>query len=527
MDDGNTMPILKKILHSLALFFVLIQTFGPVGNAFAASGQYPNPNFYPPVQIPVSGELVYKPAVNAVPIMDVDLQNTWTSNYASIKIMEGDTPHWVQLNDREAGARGLDPATVASVMKRVNGKGSYVVYSKYFAELSQLKVEVYETWYGSDSIYHMRRIDYTPLYGRFFKAQRMLTTQAERATGVTHDPFLSFYSGDQTDPIFYNVSPQAAAVILGAAMAKFQAPVGFMSVDVPDLQQWTTTSGNFLRKTTTTHTRGYASTSWFIAGTKEMNPHGTTTAICAVTVNGGSGCDAPEHILNSGISLSPWKGGNAPTAKDLLYSADESNSSWTVAAFMIVAIAIGALSGGAGLALFETAGLTSTALGLTGGAAVAAEAVAGGAIYATAAFTAQGSTSIVDAQASYYGQIQNGAQTPAQVNNQYLSALLLAIEGKQILSNFGYGLTADQQVLLGSCPMYVSQSSCYASGLDPGTMPRPDTLQENDNMRSVYERFQYCKSNLNLTGGQLQQCAAPSLNLNDPTVVHYNTPDFN
>ena len=525
------MPILKKLLHSFTLFFVLVQTFGPVGNAFAASGQYPNPNFYPPVQIPVSGDLVYKPAVNAVPIMDVDLQNTWTSNYASIKIMEGDTPHWVQLNDREAGARGLDPATVASVMKRVNGKGSYVVYSKYFAELSQLKVEVYEAWYGSDSIYHLRRIDYTPLYGRFFKAQRMLTTQAERAAGVTHDPFLSFYSGDQTDPIFYNVSPQAAAVILGAAMAKFQAPVGFMSVDVPDLQQWTTTSGNFLRQTTTTHTRGYASTSWFIAGTKEMNPHGTTTAICAVTVNGGSGCDAPEHILNSGISLSPWKGGNAPTANDLLYSADESNSSWTVAAFMIVAVALAAVGGAAAFAVLAEEGV-GLAIGgqivasTVGGAAALGGAV-GGAIYATDAFAAQGATSLTQVQSNAFGNIQNGVQAPAQVNNQYLSALLSAIEGKQILSNFGYGLTADQQVLLGNCPMYVSQASCYASNLDPGTIARPDTLQENDNMRSVYERFQYCKTQMGLSGSNLQQCAAPSLNLNDPTVVHYNTPDFN
>jgi hypothetical protein len=377
----------------------------------------------------------------------------------------------------------------------------------------------------------MRRIDYTPLYGRFFKAQRMLTTQAERAAGVTHDPFLSFYSGDETDPVFYNVSPQAAAVILGAAMAKFQAPVGFMSVDVPDLQQWTTTSGNFLRKTTTTHTRGYASTSWFIAGTKEMNPHGTTTAICAVTVNGGSGCDAPEHILNSGISLSPWKGGNAPTTKDLLYSADESNSGWTVAAFIIVAIAIGALTGGVAMGFFETAGsFLGAGLGVEGiTAATVAGGIEGGAIMATEEFTSRGSVSTGDVKETYYDfvKVQNGTQAPAQVNNQYLSALLSAIEGKQILSNFGYGLSADQQVLLGNCPMYISQASCYASGLDPGTMPRPDTLQENDNMRSVYERFQYCKSNLNLTGGQLQQCAAPSLNINDPTVVHYNTPDFN
>jgi hypothetical protein len=517
------MTFLKKLIHSLTLFFVLIQTFGPVGNAFAASGQYPSPTYYPPIQMPVSGEMIYKPAINAVPIMDVDLESTWTSNYASIKVTDGSTPHWVQLNDKEAGARGLDPATVASVMKRVNTKGAYVVYAKYFAERSQFRVEVYEAWYGSDRIYHMRRIDFTPLYGRFYKAQRSFTTTAERSAGISHDPFLKFYSGDETDPVFYNVSPQAATVILGAAMAKFQAPVGFMSVDVPDLQQWTTTSGNFLRKTTTTHTRGYASTSWFVAGTKEMNPHGTTAAICAVTVSGGTGCDAPEHVMNAGISVSPWKGGNAPTSKELLYSADESSSSWTVAAFMIVAIALAAVGGAAFFAYAPSAlgavGVTSMA-----GAAALGGAV-GGAIYGVSAF-AQGGNSLVDAQAHAFGNIQDGVQAPASVDNRYLNALLGAIEGKQIIARFGSGLAGDQQVLVGNCPIFFTQARCNESGLDPGTLPRPDTLQENDNMRTVYQRYQYCRDSLNLTGSNLQQCAAPSINLNDPTVVRYNTPDF-
>jgi len=518
---------------------VLVQSFAPVGNAFAASGQYPGngapPMFMPATPLPNSGTIIQLPMINAVNLVDVDLQNMGTSNYAGIKVADG--PRWISLNDEQAGARGLDPQSIATLMKRVNTKGSYVVYSKYFAENAQLAVEVYEAWYGSDRLYHLRKIQYTPLYGRFFAADRTLTTQAERDSGATVDPFAQFYSGDPTDPVFYNVSPQAASVILGAAMAKFQAPVGFMSVDVPDLQQWTTTSGNFLRKTTTTHTRGYASTSWFIAGTKEMNPHGTTSAICAVMVGNGTTCDAKEHVLNSGVSLMPWKGGNAPTNKDLLYSADDSSSSWTVAAFMIVAIALSAMGGYAAFEILDASGTLSAggaleniapALGYTGGTSAAISGgISGGAMYATDAFTQKGSVSLADAQANYYGQIQSGYQQAAQTNNPYLSALLSQIESKQIVASFGYGLTAEQLVLFGNCLPYLASATCQANGQNPGTIPRPDTIQEADNMRIVYQRYEYCKSNLNLTGSQLQQCAAPSLDLNDPTIVHYNSPDFN
>lgn len=296
-------------------------------------------------------------------------------------------------------------------------------------------------------------------------------------------------------------------------MQHYQASIAFMAVPSIRLDQQTSTSGGFLRKTITTTTKGYAKPIWYVGLPPTAQPYGSIAQICAITYGDGSTCDDSGHVVSSGIAFSNWQGGTMPATEDLLFTDSETKHSWSVIAFALLTIALVAVGGAALGAALAAAGAAGTA-GVGVVASVSAEgialtATAAGATYIGASEIVNGG-SLASAQSGYLGSTGSGTATASTSGSTYETQLRTATTEKVISNDVGSSLTGISEQYDGNCGENGTYNGCVASGNDAGMVPRTDDPENGNQVASHASRYEMCKQS-GYTLSNLDRCASGAL----------------
>lgn len=500
-----------KLVHLITSICVIGSSLIiPAGQAFAAAGQY-NSNW-----VTIHGTntaTVSIPQDNWTEIAHMDSRS---GSHFDISMLRGE--RWVTLNQGSVGQLGLSSDQVSNLMERFPANGT-VIYARYDTNAVELRINAVQVRKTPDGLTRVYIADFTPHHGERLRVGRYYMSAIERANpnALGNNPFQQFRGG-YTDPVFQNISWEAAQVALGSAMAYFNATVGFLAVAQTHIETETHKSSGLFTSTVTTTYKGYAKPMWFVGLPWEMQPRGRAAQICAVQYNGGSACDDVGHIVSSGISVDSWTGGNMPVNEDLVYTHSESQSGWTILAFAVLTFAL-AWAGGAILTgeAGWSAGVAESA-GATGTTAMQAAASGGlyygtvaGAGYAVGSSVLNGGASLTEVQQGYLGSTGWGTATPASAPNGIQAGFNSAVTQRHITNALNSSLTGTQIQYMGNCSEGWTYAQCVAGGLNPGTMARPDSYIEMNEASYMKARYTACAGN-GLTGAALRQCAAPTAN---------------
>jgi hypothetical protein len=419
-----------------------------------------------------------------------------------IRMLQGE--RWITAGREEVGQLGLGSEMVSKLMTAFPGHAA-IVFATYSPENAQLRIRVVKAERHPDGRVRTFLADFTPHHGERWAAQRQYLTVAEAAdtTRAGRNPFASFRPADQTDPVFYNAGWSAAQVAVGHAMRLYNASAGFIALTDTRWNQTVRKSGNLFTQTVEVTTEAWVRPIWFVALPVDHQPYGVQTAIC--TIPGSTSCASFELLAQSGVSVSRWEGGNMPSPEDLLYSWTDSQSGFTVFAFALVTAAFvwAAASVVASYGLFQGVITTSGAgamspatLGLfTGGAYAASSTVFGG------------GGPITSAQEGYLGATGSGyLEVPASTDPNAFG-LNEAISRRQIDGPISQSLTGTALVYNGGCAEDRSVEVCRSGAVNPGRIPRPDSLVRHNNVLTIRGRSIECRGQ-GLRGSDLARCAS-------------------
>lgn len=420
-----------------------------------------------------------------------------------VRMMNG--PGWITKGLRAGGLAGLTDNEIAGALVSYANTTGAMVYGRYSPELHQLRVNVVRMFRNEGTnVLDIQERAFAPVDGKWFVKEKKYLTKSEFSVATLgNDPF-SGMSTDYTDPIFYNVANMETAMVIMGLASQFsgvtKGVISLLAVDQTDVKQSQSSSGSWFRRTVTTKVDAYTKPTWFIGLPKDQQPGGMDPAFCVKQV--ASGCDAPEHVVYSGLAWRNWTGGNMPEQLDHIYHWETSSSSWTLGAFTIlIAVAVTALTYGAAsglsLALLTNAGIGTA---LTAGAAA-------GAVYAGAGM-AQGGGGLGMTQSNVaYGNIGRNlapAQTP---NGEVQSGINNAIQNGYMAANPQNSISGIKTAYAGNCPTQYTARECTAAGLDPGHILRADVYAEVNGVLLLRDRYDYCKQ-VGWTGRDLNRCAA-------------------
>jgi hypothetical protein len=446
-------------------------------------------------------------------------------NQSDRRMMQGEA--WVSQGLEAVGQLGVDPQQLVSAfMADTVGNQPWVV-ARYFPERAQLRIDVFKIIRDSNGNISIWVAPFTPHDGEHWKASRRYLTQSEfRYTPQAgYNPF-EVFRGYDDDPTFFNISIGAAQVAVAHAMQDQKSIFGLFSVAQTRFTQEQQESGNFLRKTVTTITRGYVQPTFYLTMPVNMSPQRndpTPAAWGVICATGASVCDDEKHVVISGIALEPLQGGNIPTGQqweEQAYYNATSASSWTGVAFALFTAALTYASAGAyGLAMGGS---------YAGGSAIVAEEIAGQAAmaYAGGSLAINGGP-ITQVQSGWMSQVGwtpsgvgNGVSTGASCTNPHCQGLYGAVTARHITTDplNSNNLNGWNKITQGNCPQNMSIQACRDAGMDPGvTLPRTDSYMEAKSVMIMKNREQACKAR-GLTGQAMRQCIAPPIkDPNHPT----------
>lgn len=433
-----------------------------------------------------------------------------TDGTSALTVKPGE--QWILNGDTNAGILGLNSYQAGNFIQ-YNADRPPIIFARYFTEEAQLRVAVIRV-HRAGNVIHVQKADWTPWDGLLYSRDRYFLTANEKANLYTvgNNPFSSYSNGDKTDPVFYNISWVAAQVAVGQAMQHYQAAIGFIAVPSIRLNQTESTSGGWLKKTTTITTKGYAKPLWYVALPPSAQPYGTVAQICAISYGDGSSCDDAAHVVSSGVSIEEWTGGKMPATEDTMFTDSESHSSWSVLAFALLTIAFVAVGGAALSVALSTAasvGGTVATVGSISAAQIAGTAVAAGAAYTAASELANGG-SLVSAQSGYLGSTGNGVASATASGSTYETQLRTDTTAAVITDPLTSSLTAISQQYDGSCGESGSYEGCVSEGSDPGMVPRIDNQENENTVPNTAARYNLCKS-AGYTDQNLDRCASGAL----------------
>jgi hypothetical protein len=436
---------------------------------------------------------------------------TYTGTSGTPAASKGAGEQWVLNGDTNAGILGLNSFQAGNFVQYNAGRPP-IIFARYFAEEAQLRVTAIRVIRAGNTI-HVQKADFTPWHGLDWARDRYFLTAAEKANNYTvgHNPFGLFNNGDKTDPAFYNIGWNAAQVAVGLAMAHYRASMAFIAMPKLSLNQNVTTSGGWLRRTTTITTTGYAQPLWYVAMPISAQPYGSISQICAASVSGGSSCDDPAHVVSSGVSVQSWTGGVMPDTNDLMYTNVETEHSWGVLAFALLTIALVAVGGAAlagVLAAASAVGGTAIAVGSISATEIATAAVASGMAYTATSEIIQGG-SLLSAQAGYLGTTSGAVPIPTS-SSTYQTGLQDAVEPKAITNDMSDSLSGVTALYQGSCGPGATYASCTSAGQNPGMAPRTDDQENQNNVPNTAARYSMCQQ-AGYTGANLDRCASGAL----------------
>jgi len=422
-----------------------------------------------------------------------------------------DGERWITLGRADAGSLGLSSREISDRMSRFPANASYV-FAAYSPENGELSVEVHRIEKRPDGVIYIDQADFTPWHGEKWKAAGKYRTAAEVTFGATgYNPFENFKGASSEDPVFHNISWTGAQVAIGHAMRHYGAMIGFIAVSQSHTTQTQSKSGGFFKKTVTTTVKGWVKPEWYIATPVELQQENAQIAsICVAatqTATETTSCDDPAHVAISGVSVSPWKGGNMPMDEEQVYQWTHKQSSWTIAFFAVI---LAVVTWGVALALTYAAPALMNAITLSTGLGSAGLGAVAGVAYGVASTALHSGGGITQAQKGFFGSTGNGVfKVDLGSMSVQSKGLAQGVRNKHVLSGWGSNTTSSQKLFKGGCAENKTVEECVNAGQDAGQMWRGDTYQEVNTTLDMRARYAACKS-AGLTGAALQQCAAPN-----------------
>ena len=485
----------RLIARLLVCLMAVLPIVHPVGEARAAGGQF-NPRW---TSAPASSTVTVRYPLDNWSLLG-EIAGRGGGGF-DLRMLQGE--RWITAGREEVGQLGLGSDVVSKLVMAFPGHAA-MVFATYSPENAQLRIRVVKAERQADGRIRSYLGDFTPHHGERWAAQRHYLSPAEAADPILagRNPFAVFRPADETDPVFHNIGWTAAQVAVGHAMRLYNASAGFIAMTDTRWTQVVTRSGNLLRQRVDTTTQAWVRPRWFVALPVDQQPYGVQAAIC--TLPGSTSCPTVEQLAQSGVSVSPWDGGNMPSPEDLLYSWTDSRSGFTVlafalvtAAFVWVAASVAASAGAFGTA--GGAGLGSSISPLKIGA------IAGGA-YGVGSTVVGGGGPVTSAQQGFLGATGSGFLEQSSTNNPHAQALASAISDRHVNGPIGSGLRGTSGLFRGQCPEVASTVQCRASLLDAGVVPRPDSYAQTNNVLSARERYVACAKR-GLQGRDLRVCA--------------------
>lgn len=444
-----------------------------------------------------------------VPMWDVEWNTLATvnlQNKSAYDVRMTNGPGWITKGLRAGGLAGLTDNQIAGALVDYANASGAMVYGRYSPELHQLRVSVVRMFrnQGKNTLDIQER-PFAPVDGRWFVWQRKFLSNYEfhKSIVVGNDPFVGM-STDYTDPVFYNIANiETAMVIMGLASqysGVIKGVISLLAVDQTDVKQKQSSSGSWFRRTVKTEVDAYTKPQWFVGLPKDQQPGGNDPAFCVKAL---ASCDDPGHLAYSGLAWRSWTGGNMPEALDYIYHWETSSSSWTLGAFTIlIAVAVTAMTAGAGAA-FAIAGIQA---GITAGTAVTAG-IAAGAVYAGAGL-AQGGGGLTMTQSNVaYGNIGRNLAPAQAPNGEVQTGINNAIQNTFMTANPQNSISGVKQAYAGNCAAQYTAKQCWDAGLDPGHILRVDVYGEMNGVLILRDRYDWCKG-VGWTGADLNRCAA-------------------
>lgn len=400
-----------------------------------------------------------------------------------MQMIQGD--HWITLGQETVGTLGISSQQISNAMRSFPRTSAYV-FAQYSPANATGRITVEKVEKLPNGVLQVYQSNFTPWSGEWWKAQGKFRTPSEVASNaIGYNPFEAF-KGAQTDPLFHNVAWSGMLVAVGLAMRHYRANVAYIAAAHPIVTPLIITSGGLLTTTTTTTLQGYVYPRWYVA--TPMAAVGVLPGMDAsFCVRNLTSCDAPEHVVDAGISASPWKGGNMPSTQDLIYSYQTSQTSWTVLAFTIL---ITVFTAGFGDILIPAAYATlNTVLGPGG--------------------------PVTQGKNGMFGSVETGSTAAQAASGPVQAQMMQNVETRFMANPMGQGgtITATDALYDGShtanpCQDGLTVAQCLSQGLDPGTIWRPDSYVEYNNTAEMRQRYNNCVQQ-GLSGAAARQCAAP------------------
>ncbi len=365
----------------------------------------------------------------------------------------------------DTGTMGIASQEISDRIDRFPANSAYI-FAAYSPETATLHIEVNRIEKRPDGVIYVEQAEFTPWHGEKWAAAGKYRTPAEVSFNQPgHNPFQRF-KGATTDPIFRDISWDAAQVAIGHAMRNYNAINGFVAVSKSRFTTTTKKKGNILRKKVTTTVTGYTRPEWYVVTPVDMQPDGALVeTLCVVSLP----CDAPEHVAYSGVAVAKWDGGNMPISEEQVYQWIHTKKAWTVLAFMIILGPIYDLAVGSVL--------------MNGG-------------------------NLTDPQSKPFGKSGDGVLKPnfGSMSKQE-SGLSSGIYNKHVKPIQGHNLNSSQQLFKGACAQGMTVNECGAA--DAGTVWRADAYQETNMTLQMRDRFNSAMCS-GFSGAARIECASPA-----------------
>ena len=514
---------LGTALETRAAAQAVVGTDPPVvlcSNAAAAlSGQDPNC-----AAVTIGGSVVAYPKLQWTPVASAAISQS--QGAPSLTMLQGDQT--TVLVDRAAKRLGLSGAQLAkSVMLAPSNQPT--LFGRYDPTAQTLRVDAYELRKSQDgktaTVLHAI---FTPYMGNRWAAGRYYISHSQIRAGVTPgvNPFAAFEGGDNE---FHNLNTQGALAAMGLALDYFRAPYAVLAVMNVRLNDFTTTSGGWLRKTSTLHVQAQIQPTYFLLGIPGTLPDAMQAApvpaFCATDPSStGANCPPGAVVPPSAAAYVMSGGSFSAAASPLADIYQNSHSGWSFLGITLILLLVagpllttmapladalapgsgGILSLGAGTALgmnllqgnsngvyafnlseingkYDNIQLTATGLnGLpvystTGGYFAAGS---GGASLTN--LTASALSGVPSATARYYNMAASLLSVPAVTQNMDAGnpSHAMPYSGAQPIVPPGVAGT-----LYGSCPPDATLAAC--AGAPSGYIVRADQYQQEESAQLI------------------------------------------
>lgn len=290
--------------------------------------------------VAIGGSVVAYPKLQWAPVASAAI--TQTQGLPNLTMLQGDQT--TVLVNRAAKSLGLTGAQLAkSVMLAPSNQPT--LFGRYDPTTQTLRVDAYELRKSQDgrtaTVLHAI---FTPYMGNRWAAGRYFISHSQIRAGTTPgvNPFAAFEGGDSD---FHNLNTQGALAAMGLALDYFRAPYAVLAVMNVKLNDYTTTSGGWLRKTSTLHVQAQIQPTYFLLGIPGTLPAAMQAtpvpAFCATDPSAtGANCP-PGAVVPPSAAAYVMSGGSFNAATSPLADIyQNSQSGWSFLGITLILLLV-------------------------------------------------------------------------------------------------------------------------------------------------------------------------------------------